>query len=61
MEERVGEETDSLETAIASVELFLILSLLALKYGYCAAFEFCTVLLMHIKVLWAYDAVWVGI
>jgi hypothetical protein len=61
MEERVREETESLETATASVELFLLLRLLAMKNSYCATFVFFPVLLIRIKVLWAYDAVLFGI
>jgi hypothetical protein len=57
MKEQVGEESDSLEIARASAELFLLLRLLAVKNSYCANFEFCPVLLMCIKVLRAYDAV----
>jgi hypothetical protein len=57
----VEEETDSLETARASEQLLLLLGLLAVKNSYCATSEICAVLLMHIKVLWPYDAVWVAI
>ena len=54
-------ETDSLETATASVELFLLLRLLAMKNSYCTTFVFCAMLSIRIKVLCAYDAVLVGL